>query len=506
MGIGTVVRLGICTAAASALLVGLPQPVAATTSVALNAPAPAPAAIGSLSDLIDQALADPFLVDATVGVRVLDLETGRVLYERGAEQPLNPASNVKMLTTGAALAILGPQHRYTTRVYSANDARDGTTIKGNLYLKGSGDPNLVTGDLYELAAKIAAQGVKKVGGVVVDSTAFDTDELPPGFDQKTEMASYRAPSGATAVNFNTFVIRARAGEAVGDPVTAHVQPPLKWLDLSVKATTATGHRRKLWSEVEHRKDRVRLVLHGTTGVESGPQSFRYPVGDPSRYAGEMFVMALRTAGIKVGRRTPTQGKTPKAADLIEAHRSAPLSVLVRSVNKFSNNFMAEQVLKTLDDHSPATFAGALARVRAQLATMGVDPEGLVLGNGSGLYDNNRVSPMQMTTLLAAIYGDFRIRPDFLASLAVMGSDGTTRSRLAETPAKGWVRVKTGTLNGISALSGFAGAADRKPVVFSILMNDLPSGGTSKARNVQNQIAELLARHAAGLPLVLTETR
>lgn len=510
--------------------VGLPAPVrslvaaAVLAAAALLAPAPADAArtntlpaVAPLAVLappqdrtplqaaIDLALTDSFVVDATVGVHVLDLQTGKVLYERGAEVPLNPASNAKLVTTSTALSLLGPQHRYSTRVYCRDDGRKGSVIDGNLYVKGSGDPDLVTGDLYELAARLRAQGIKKItGGVVIDASAFDADELPPGFDQKTEMASYRAPSGATAVNFNTFVIRARPGDNVGDPVVARVQPPLSYLDLEIDASTASGHRRRLWTEVEHKKDRVRLVLHGTTGVDAGAESFRYPVGDPSRYAGEVMTMALKDAGIKVGRRTPKAGKVPRTADLVEAHRSQPLSVLIRSVNKFSNNFMAEQILKTLDDHAPATFAGALARVRGHVASLGVSPEGLLLGNGSGLYDTNRVSPAQMTALLRSVHADFRIRADFLASLAVMGVDGTTRSRLAETSSAGWLRVKTGTLDGISALSGYAGASDRKPIVFSILMNDLPGGGTSKAREVQNRIADAVARHAAGLPLVDAE--
>ncbi|MBL4687268.1 MAG: D-alanyl-D-alanine carboxypeptidase/D-alanyl-D-alanine-endopeptidase, partial [Nannocystaceae bacterium] len=210
-------------------------------------------------------------------------------------------------------------------------------------------------------------------------------------------------------------------------------------------------------------------------------------------------------GIKVGHRPPKRGSVPRGADLIEAHRSQPLSVLIRSVNKFSNNFMAEQILKTLDDAKPATYAGALKRVRGHVASVGVSPEGLLLGNGSGLYDNNRVAPAHMTTLLASVYADFRIRADFLASLAIMGVDGTTRSRLAETEAAGWIRVKTGTLDGISALSGYVGAKGRKPIVFSIFMNELPPGGTSSARDVQNRIVDILARHASGRVLVDPDT-
>ena len=158
--------------------------------------APAPA---TLESVIDEALANPILEDATVGISVVDTGSGETLYARGADTPLNPASNVKLVTTAAALRVLGPEHRYSTLLFHAKDALQGDVIKGNAWLQGHGDPDLVTGDLYELATRLRGSGIKRItGGVIVDPGAFDRDELPPGFDQKEELASYRAPSGATS--------------------------------------------------------------------------------------------------------------------------------------------------------------------------------------------------------------------------------------------------------------------------------------------------------------------
>jgi D-alanyl-D-alanine carboxypeptidase/D-alanyl-D-alanine-endopeptidase (penicillin-binding protein 4) len=178
-------------------------------------------------------------------------------------------------------------------------------------------------------------------------------------------------------------------------------------------------------------------------------------------------------------------------------------MLIRPINKHSNNFMAEQVLKTLAPRSePATYAAGIAAVKKSLRELGVDLAGARIGNGSGLYDTNRYTPAQMTMLLRKMWSDFRYHADFVASLSVMGIDGTGRSRLQDPSAERWIRVKTGTLDGVSALSGYVGAPGREPIVFSVLFNDLPKGGTSRARDVQNEIAQLIARHAAGKPLVL----
>ena len=144
----------------------------------------------------------------------------------------------------------------------------------------------------------------------------------------------------------------------------------------------------------------------------------------------------------------------------------------------------------------ATFEGALVRLREHLKSLGVDGEGLRLTNGSGLYDANRITAAQLTKLLVAAYNDFRISADYLASLPILGADGTLRSRGKESAAQRYVRAKTGTLNEASALSGYAGAIGKPPLAFSILIGDIKRSQTRAARDAQNRIAELLAEVAA----------
>jgi D-alanyl-D-alanine carboxypeptidase/D-alanyl-D-alanine-endopeptidase (penicillin-binding protein 4) len=446
---------------------------------------------------IDALFDNAKLGEAKFGLSVIDLATGKTLYTRDADVALNPASNVKLVTTAAALERLGPEHRYATRVWTEADGLVDGVVNGKLYLQGGGDPSLVTGEVYELAGQLRSAGVTRIKGpIVVDAGRFDADGLPPGFDQKDEFASHRAPGGAMSVNYNTFEVHARPGKAIGDSPLLLVEPPVPSIEVVSEAKTIAGNRNKLSVASKQEDGKVIVTIKGEVGIDNGPSSYRYPVSDPSRYAGELLALALAQRGIKLEKSTITTGDVPRDAELLATLRSESLSELCRSVNKWSNNFMAEMILRTLVPEDGATAAASLELLRTYTAEIGMPQEGLVLGNGSGLYANNMISPAALTHLLAHVYGDFRFRSDFIASLAIMGGDGTTRSRLSDSPADGWVRVKTGTLDDVSALSGYAGAPGRDPIAFSIIFNGLERKHRAKARELQDQLAEMLALEAA----------
>lgn len=476
-------------------------PIAAAPTRAAD---PTPPVDTSLGGLIDGLLEDPVFADAQIGISIFDMEKNKSVYARGDDLPLNPASNVKLVTTAAAMRVLGPEHRYATQLLRGDGALRGATIEGDIWLKGSGDPQLTTENLFMLANQLHAQGVRRItGGIVVDNSRFDRDGLPPGFEQKNELAPYRAPSGAVSIDHNLFTVRAAPGANPGDPGLVAVDPPVPGIVFTNSTKTVAGSARKLYANLKYDKGRIELEMKGEIGVNAWPGQYEYPIDDPSRHAGEVLAFVLRERGIKLGRSKVKIGKAPEDARSLATHFSAPLSMLIRPINKHSNNFMAEQVLKTLAPRSePATFAAGLAAVKTSLRELGVDLTGARIGNGSGLYDTNRYTPAQLTMLLRKMWGDFRYRAEFVSSLSVMGIDGTARNRLQDASAERWIRVKTGTLDGVSALSGYVGAPGREPIVFSVVFNDLPKGGTARARVVQNEIAQLVARYAAGKPLVL----
>ncbi|MFO7566273.1 MAG: D-alanyl-D-alanine carboxypeptidase/D-alanyl-D-alanine-endopeptidase [Enhygromyxa sp.] len=483
-----------CLGLSAALALGLGAEASPPESTT-NHSQPSP----SLDAQIDALIAKAELgKHAKIGVSVVDLATGETLYARNAELALNPASNAKLLTTAAALERLGPEYRFATRIWTDKGGVEDGVVTGKLYLQGGGDPSLVTGEIFELVGQLRAAGVERVrGGVVVDAGRFDADGLPPGFDQKDEFASHRAPGGAMSVNYNTFEVHARPGKAIGDPPTLMVDPPVPSISVVSEAKTVAGNRNRLTVASKQEGGKIIVTFKGELGINNGASSYRYPIADPSRYAGELLVLAMAQRGIKVDKPAiTTGGSVPRDAKQLAVYRSESLSELCRSVNKWSNNFMAEQILRALVPDDGATAAASLERLRAYTVDIGIPQDGLVVGNGSGLYANNMISPAGLTHLLAHVYADFRFRSDFIASLAIMGGDGTTRSRLANSPAEGWVRVKTGTLDDVSALSGYAGATGRDPIAFSILLNGLERKHRAKARGLQDQIAELLALEAA----------
>jgi D-alanyl-D-alanine carboxypeptidase/D-alanyl-D-alanine-endopeptidase (penicillin-binding protein 4) len=217
------------------------------------------------------------------------------------------------------------------------------------------------------------------------------------------------------------------------------------------------------------------------------------VAHPDLYAGYAFRELLARRGIKLTGKVVRMPAPPGARALV-THYSAPLGVLVRDVNKRSNNFMAEQVLKTLGAETggkPGTWQKGTDAVARFLDGLGIPAGQYKMTNGSGLYDSNRFSPAQLVGLLRTAYRDFRFAADFVGSLALAGADGTIGHRMEGGQAERFVRAKTGTLAGVSCLSGYAGAPGKMPLAFSILMNDLGEPATSEARRAQDAIAEAL---------------
>ncbi|MCA9688142.1 MAG: D-alanyl-D-alanine carboxypeptidase/D-alanyl-D-alanine-endopeptidase [Myxococcales bacterium] len=483
-------------------LVGVDGPPQASAAAPAKAPAPAASLAADLEAMINDAR---WLSGSKVGVVVLDLESGARLYERNPKVPLNPASNIKVVTTVAALGLLGPEARFGTEVYAAKDAVRGDAVQGDLYLIGGGDPGLVTEDLYNLAGDLRDQGIRKITGrVIVDSGYFDGDGLPPGFDQKDEFARYRTPASAASVNFNTFVVKMRPAAQVGGAATHTVVPPVPMIKATTDVKTVAGRSDKVEVAHEVKDGALHLTFTGTIGVDHGTSSYRYPISDAARYTGELLALVLEQQGIKLAKHDVKLGAKPRGAEQLAIVRSAPLSVLIRSVNKLSNNYMAEQILRLVDtadeDGLPASYAGALAKVRAYLEGASVDLTGFTMTNGSGLYDTNRITAEQLTRVLALAHDDFRVAADFLASLPIAGAEGTLRRRMDEGAAARWVRAKTGTLDGVSSLSGYAGAPGRRrPIAFTILVNGFDSWKIGKVRRLQDAIAERIAAEAAGVP-------
>ncbi|MBI4511225.1 MAG: D-alanyl-D-alanine carboxypeptidase/D-alanyl-D-alanine-endopeptidase [Deltaproteobacteria bacterium] len=449
-----------------------------------------------LGERIDAALAArPELGSARVGIAVLDVSTGRPVFMRGADAPFRIASVAKLATTGAALAILGPEYRFKTSLLA--DSFDGKeTIRGDLFVRGTGDPSLTTEVLWKLVGDLKLWGIKRIAGsVVIDDSFFDGETLPPGYDQKQEDGAFRAPVSAASLNYSSVAVLVQPGARDGALARVLLDPLSEYFVVENTAVTVKDGRTSVRVSQAAKPGKTVLKVTGVIRLGSGPERFRKRIEHPATYFGESLRAFLQARGIKVEQGVKT-GLTPQGARLLAAHVSEPLSVLVRDLNKYSNNFMAETLLKVIGAESsgmPGSFASGITAIKGWLAQAGLGEGTYRFENGSGLYDSNQFTPRQLVALIRHAYRDFRYSSDFVAALALAGADGTIGHRMVGGAAERYVRAKTGTLDGVSCLAGLAGSATRSPLAFAVLVNDLPNQGDAprSARAFQDEVAAAL---------------
>lgn len=473
------------------------EEASAGSGSALVAPKDAKARVAWLADKLTGAIAArPTLQHAKISVAVIDLSTGAEIYTREGDHAMNLASNAKLLTSVAALGALGGGFRWRTAIY-VDDLDDATgAVKGNLYVRGRGDPTLTVNDLRTLADDVAARGVREVAGdLVVDASYFDGEVEPPHYaEQPKERAGFRAPVASFGVGKSAFTVvvvpepgssaRVRVEPAAGDY--------LRLTKAEVK--TLTDKRTKIKVDVKPARDHLAVEVTGDIRTADGSWDHRYRVDDPARFAAEVLRALLAERGVHVHK--IVLGPVPQLAKLVAAHDSVPLATAIREMNKLSDNYIAESVLKTLGAETkatpgPATWKDATTAVSAQLAKIGLLPNTYRADNGSGLFGASEVTARQITLLLRAAHQDFRIGPDLVASLPVAGEDGTLAKRWHGHLAQGRVRAKTGTLDKVITLAGYAGVDGGKLIAFAILSNDIPAGQRPATRAMADDMVDAL---------------
>jgi D-alanyl-D-alanine carboxypeptidase/D-alanyl-D-alanine-endopeptidase (penicillin-binding protein 4) len=466
----------------------------------LVAPADPIARLAWLHERVAAAIAaQPRLGNARVAVSVVDLTTGKEVLARDADLGMSLASTAKLLTSTAALALLGGGFRWRTSVHGA-EPDDKGVVAGDLYVKGRGDPVLSVADLNTLAADVAARGVRSVDRLVIDASYFDSVVEPPHFsDQPNETAYFRAPVASFAVARSSVTVTVVADPGGAATIALDPEPGdyVKLIDRGV--TSIKRGKTRLKVDVVPRADHLEIEVSGQIRWGEGSWEIRKRVDDPARFAGELFRRALIEHGVKVKARAIASGAAPPTARLLAAHDSAPLSEAVRLMNKHSDNYIAECMLKTLGAETkttlgPATWDDGRAALRGYLAKIGMPPTGYRADNGSGLFNATEVSARQITTLLRAAHADFRIGPDLVASLPVGGLDGTLARRWHGRPALGRVRAKTGTLEKVATLAGFVAIDSEHPLGFAILVNDIPAGQRASVRSAADDIIDALVAY------------
>jgi serine-type D-Ala-D-Ala carboxypeptidase/endopeptidase (penicillin-binding protein 4) len=475
------------------------QPIFSPTPTAT----PTPVAIQTLSELqtkIRQSLARPELRRGQVGIKIVSLDTGKVLFDENSEKYFMPASNMKSFTVAAALARLTPDFRFVTSVYAGAVPDASGTIRGDLTIYGRGDPSISysfnDGDFYRgmnaLAEKIVAAGVKRVeGNLIGDESYFNTEPIPATWEWDDLQWYYGAEVSALTANNNAVQLVIRPASTVGAMTAASLMPnPYGMVLVNRVATAPAGTRREL--TIYRKLGSNMLEISGRMAIDDKYESYIAAVRPANAFI-SMLRQLLEQKGVVItgqNRVISARDKAHLAAastvPQVEITRleSVPFREIAAKTMKPSQNLYTELILRALgeavgDKTNPrrTSEARGIGVVQNFLTEAGVAPGSVVQYDGSGLSRHNLITP----AATARLYEYMNRHPHAQAwreAQTIAGVDGTLQNRFRQTPAENNVRGKTGTIDQVSALSGYITTAGGEKLVFSILTNGIPQ---SRAR-------------------------
>ncbi|TET21743.1 MAG: D-alanyl-D-alanine carboxypeptidase/D-alanyl-D-alanine-endopeptidase, partial [Candidatus Cloacimonadota bacterium] len=380
----------------------------------------------ALSHRIDEILSDTLLQKATVGLRILSVSSGEVLYEKNSAKYYPPASNMKLLTTAGALFILKPEFRFKTLILTKGSL-SGDTLHGDILIAGKGDPSLTTEMLSEIAHRIRAGGITHItGNILFDDTYFDTIPYGKGWMWDDLQYGFSAPINALSVNRNTCIISVKPGDKQGDALDVAIQPHTS--SITIRNNGITGNAGELFIRLIFEEEKHIVIVAGSLPANAPVKRFTRAVIKPSLYASTLFKEKLEAA-IKVTGQLK-QAQADSSFDTLLVHYSAPLLKILYDLGKNSSNFIAEQTLKTIGAESegiPGTAEKGIKAIAATLEQNRIVKGVLQQRDGSGLSRYNLITPNQITTMLYHLYYSFAYGPELLTTLPVSGIDGTLKN-------------------------------------------------------------------------------
>lgn len=486
----------------------------------------APKTVEELQTRISQILAKPELAPAMIGVKIVSLDNGRVIFEENAAKLLRPASNMKLYTVATALDRLTPDYRFTTSVYASARPDSNGVIRGDLRIYGRGDPSIAArfnnGDYFkaidQLATRIVAAGVKRVeGDLVGDETYFIGPKYGAGWEWEDLTWYYGAEVTPLSVNDNALDLFIKPGAAVGERAIVTTGPPDPLLSIDNRVTTAPkGAKRDL--SIHRGLNADSITILGSIAVDDRGYTGGIGISHPAL----LFIYLLRSSlaqkGVVIAGKSRVSGEvvTPTEALLrrvnwpqqeVAALQSPPFSVIAAQTLKPSQNLYTELILRTLGTlppppppagaptpmpsiGGPTSEQAGLEIVRSFLRSAGIRPESLVLDDGSGLSRSDMITA-DATVQLLQFMDKHRYASVFRDALPIAGVDGTLRNRMRGTVAENNVRAKTGSLSSASSLAGYVTTAGGEKLAFVIMVNNYPRDLDARAACIE-PIAVLLA--------------
>jgi D-alanyl-D-alanine carboxypeptidase/D-alanyl-D-alanine-endopeptidase (penicillin-binding protein 4) len=463
---------------ASLLLILFNQPVRAQTSL--------PELNRQIDALVKQS---GVLESSSAGVYIKEVRSGQIVYQKNGDTPLTPSSNMKVMTSAAAFMLLGPDYRYKTYIYGGPLDISRGVMESSLYLVGSGDPTFTepftenpTEVFEQFAKRLYRIGLRKVkGDLIGDDSVFDRDFVGKGWKSRYILEDYAAECGGLSLNANLLRITI-------EPQRVLLFPPSP----AVKVVN-TAHQSG-YTEIQFKReaDTGRIVISGTFG--GATQTGLITVHNPPLFTLSAFSQILANKGINVMGKTKLIDQQPcrysyKSFLPYCSHESPKLYLVLKYLNKESDNFLANQVFRTLGAvcKGKGSLKNSESVIKEFMEKAGIDTTGFQMADGSGLSSLNRVTPKQLAETLIYMHA----QPDakkYIATLPQAGVDGTLKYRLSGAK----VFAKTGTINENSSLSGYVTTAFGQTLVFSIITNNHKYGQGSY-KGFEDQIVYALSR-------------
>jgi D-alanyl-D-alanine carboxypeptidase/D-alanyl-D-alanine-endopeptidase (penicillin-binding protein 4) len=433
----------------------------------------------SLAEALALASQRPPSGPQSLSIQIADLETGESVFQRNPDSPETIASVTKLFSTATALHYLGADYKFKTTFWRSGEIKDGV-LHGDLLVIGGGDPN-ISGRFYnddfnavfdKWATGLKALGVTKVTGqLILNNSFFDTVTRHPDWQAGQEQKWYQAPVSALAYNDNVVLVGIRPGPRAGKPAAVSFEPATDSLQAVSNAKTV-GPRGRIAVGVHKSSGSNSVSVSGTVPMRGVWWSTPIAVNDPVTFFGGALRRRLRAAGIEVSGGVAQKDIKPDENWSIVAQTESALVPTLTVINKRSQGFYAEQTFKTVaaEKMGKGTWPNALSLEKQFLASLSLDPERFDLHDGSGLSPSNRVAAGDIVRFLRAMDAS----PDgtvWKTTMATGGEpEGTLRHRLNDPISRGRVIAKTGSIQGVSTLAGYATAVSGKRYAFAILLN------------------------------------
>ncbi|MGQ3891979.1 D-alanyl-D-alanine carboxypeptidase/D-alanyl-D-alanine endopeptidase [Legionella sp. CNM-4043-24] len=410
-----------------------------------------------------------------IGIEVVDLTTGTVLFHRNQSRTFIPASNMKLFSDAAALMVLGPDYRFNNQLsISSAQLKDGV-LKGSLYLHLPGDPSFSRERLANLLASLKSWNINRIeGNVVIDSSHASVNPYAPGWMTQDLAYSYGAPLAPLMIDANRMDVTVNPAEKAGEQAIVEVDDDSNSIEVNNQVTTKEkGARCGVDFALD---DQNKLSVRGCVNTGQWAVQQKLAIRNPLLYAQGLVNQQLNRLAIVLDGKV-LLGKAPAGTMLLASDTSKPVAQLMADTLKPSDNLYADSLFLHAADKlngAPVNWAEAQGIIKKFLQQQtGIDLQKAVLTDGSGLSRYDLLTPSQTTSLLRFLYDRFPLAYEYIAALPVSGRDGTLQRRFKKPDQQDLVRAKTGTMTGVVSLSGYLYTANAHTLAFSIYINNLP---------------------------------